>query len=304
MQTTISVQRAKQILDIMFSNAAAPYVANADLCDQILGWFGDNVSRDVYLSEITFKILQGLLGGEETAKVSPTCGMSFRQWAAIYQEAQSRTDLPHLEFPAHDHWPLVTYATTFVSELYRYQEKVDVAQGEVFIDCGAYILDTAIWALQKGASKVFAFEPNPLLMPQIHANKRQHDVHNRIELVSFGVSNADERIAFAADSTNSSTMNAKDDMYINTVTLDNFCAERGIVPTFIKMDIEGVGLKALQGASRTIAMHRPKLAVCIYHNPEDMWTLPHYIKALVPEYVFYMKKHSYENETVLYGVVE
>lgn len=73
---------------------------------------------------------------------------------------------------------------------------------------------------------------------------------------------------------------------IQTVDLDSIIAEK---VTFIKMDIEGSELKALKGASQIIRKYRPKLAICIYHKPEDIWDIPRYIDFLIPEYKFYIR---------------
>jgi hypothetical protein len=70
------------------------------------------------------------------------------------------------------------------------------------------------------------------------------------------------------------------------------------------MDVQGVELKALNGAVKTIMRDRPKLAICVYHKPEDLFKIPKYIKNLVPEYKLYMRHHAWSLiETVLYAVV-
>ncbi len=74
--------------------------------------------------------------------------------------------------------------------------------------------------------------------------------------------------------------------------------------TFIKMDIEGSELAALKGAANTIRSQKPKLAICIYHSPQDMLNIPIYIKSLVPEYKIYIRHYTdMMLETVCYAVL-
>lgn len=73
--------------------------------------------------------------------------------------------------------------------------------------------------------------------------------------------------------------------------------------SFIKMDIEGSELEALKGAEETIRKWRPKLAISMYHKPEDIWELPLYVKKLVPDYRLYLRHHSNAKwDFVLYAV--
>ena len=70
------------------------------------------------------------------------------------------------------------------------------------------------------------------------------------------------------------------------------------------MDVEGAELESLKGAKKIIQRDKPKLAICIYHKPEDVITLPRYIKQLVPEYKLYLRSYSNaDNEMVLYAVL-
>ena len=62
--------------------------------------------------------------------------------------------------------------------------------------------------------------------------------------------------------------------------------------TLIKMDIEGAEQSALRGCARHIREERPKLALSVYHNFEDLWKLPRMIEELAPGYRFYLRYHG------------
>lgn len=51
------------------------------------------------------------------------------------------------------------------------------------------------------------------------------------------------------------------------ITIDELAGGQNI--DFIKMDIEGAELAALRGAKKTLSVHAPDLAVCVYHNETD-----------------------------------
>ena len=59
-------------------------------------------------------------------------------------------------------------------------------------------------------------------------------------------------------------------------------------PTFIKMDIEGAEMDALQGANG----QRPLLSICIYHLQSDLWRIPLFIRSLAPDYKFFSRLHD------------
>ena len=82
--------------------------------------------------------------------------------------------------------------------------------------------------------------------------------------------------------------------------IDNVVGDERV--TFIKMDVEGAELKSLMGARNTIIKNHPRLAICAYHKPEDLYELPGYILSIVPEYKFLLRHYSSNNwETVLYA---
>jgi len=71
------------------------------------------------------------------------------------------------------------------------------------------------------------------------------------------------------------------------INLDTYATRKNLPRVdYIKLDIEGAELDMLHGAAKTITRCKPKMAVCAYHKPEDLWTLATYIKSLRADYEF------------------
>lgn len=73
---------------------------------------------------------------------------------------------------------------------------------------------------------------------------------------------------------------------------------------FIAMDVEGSEVPALRGALSSLHAFRPKLAISLYHKPDDFFEVCEFLKALDLGYVFYLDHYApYDEETVLYAHV-
>ncbi|GHT48154.1 hypothetical protein FACS1894102_0550 [Spirochaetia bacterium] len=82
--------------------------------------------------------------------------------------------------------------------------------------------------------------------------------------------------------------------------LDDYFKEQRV--SFIKADIESYELDMLHGAQNIIKRDKPLLAICIYHNASDMFTIAKFIKELEPSYKLKVRQHTYTfAETVLYA---
>jgi FkbM family methyltransferase len=90
-----------------------------------------------------------------------------------------------------------------------------------------------------------------------------------------------------------------------TTTIDEAVAKSNAPRVdFIKMDIEGSELSALRGAESTIRRWRPKLAISLYHRPEDFFSIPSWIDSLGIGYRLFLDHYSiHHEETVLYAAV-
>jgi FkbM family methyltransferase len=73
---------------------------------------------------------------------------------------------------------------------------------------------------------------------------------------------------------------------------------------FLKLDIEGAEMSALRGAEAAIRRFRPKLAISIYHQPNDFFEIADFIWNLGMGYRLYLDHYTiHEEETVLYAMV-
>lgn len=89
---------------------------------------------------------------------------------------------------------------------------------------------------------------------------------------------------------------------VPVVALDDWCRENAVKPDFIKMDLEGGEVDAINGARGIIAEYKPRLAICLYHRLSDMWVIPRLIKEIVPEYRFWCRKVE-KHDFILYADV-
>jgi hypothetical protein len=62
--------------------------------------------------------------------------------------------------------------------------------------------------------------------------------------------------------------------------------------SFIKMNIEGAEIDALEGARRTIQSFAPQLAISAYHRPADLWAVPEKIRSLRDDYRLFLRQHD------------
>ena len=173
---------------------------------------------------------------------------------------------------------------------------------EVLVDCGAYTGDSVSAFLEALGGRdyraVYAFEADADNAAEMRRTVGGlHDLH----IIEKGVYSHTGRLVFGGSG--SSARLSDSGTAIEVTTLDDALADADV--TLIKMDIEGSELAALQGAEKLIRRCRPKLAVCVYHRPEDLITIPQYIRALVPEYRLYFRSYlDHGTESVIYAIPE
>lgn len=183
-------------------------------------------------------------------------------------------------------------------------------EGESFVDGGGLDGKTSTYFMDwcKGNyNKIWVFEPD--------ANNRaacektlSHSGCISFDIIPKALWNEESVLAFDERSDGASRVVGKNGSSeerteisaIEAINLDAAIHEK---VTFIKMDIEGAEYNALIGSSKIITDHKPKLAISVYHKPEDIWQLPQLIYQINPDYTFYLRHYSlFSSETVLYAL--
>ena len=190
---------------------------------------------------------------------------------------------------------------------YFSKEIMPLGDHESFADIGAFDGDTTkefIKTVNKQFEKIYAFELTKESFHKLeeYKNELPLDISNKIELHNVGIGQCHEDVWYNPQDSSSFARTDANTGLIKTelAPLDDIIDER---ITFIKMDIEGAELSALKGAKKTIQKYKPKLAICIYHKPQDLWEIPLYIKESNPSYKLFLRHHTVlEFETVCYAV--
>lgn len=171
---------------------------------------------------------------------------------------------------------------------------------EVYFDCGAKDGDTAIifHNLKKGNyKKIVNFEPDEANFELLEKNTK---IFSKIENINAGVGDTEEQLAFNGNNGGHSSFDNNGTLMAKIIPLDNFIDQN---PTLIKMDIEGFELDALVGAKKILKKLKPKLAICLYHKPCDIVSLPKFILSQRKDYKLYLRLYrNFGHDLVCYCV--
>lgn len=186
--------------------------------------------------------------------------------------------------------------------------QVSARSGHSIVDGGAASGDSLTLFLGQagGDARIYAFEPTPASFGEMVQAVGEAGLDN-VTPVNMALWNRDEPVRFfeAFAMSHGNRIGGEGGTTVQATTLDGFVERSGIERVdLIKLDIEGAELAALQGARRTIRRFRPRLQICLYHKPCDLWELPLFVRGLVPEYRCFVGHHSHEHlDTVLYCLV-
>ncbi|MDR0498179.1 MAG: FkbM family methyltransferase, partial [Holophagales bacterium] len=200
---------------------------------------------------------------------------------------------------------------------YFEDEFISLGDREVFVDGGAHEGQSAIAFIEKiksaggGYTHVYSFEPSSGNFEEAVKNTSRYP---NVTVVQKGLWNTETELTFFDNNSAASSFviipkraeeSGKLLRKVPVTSLDTFFSgmPESDWPTFIKMDIEGAEKEALLGAANIIRCVKPKLAICAYHKPEDIYVLPRTIMKIRDDYKFAIRCHAEgPYDRVLYAV--
>jgi FkbM family methyltransferase len=192
-------------------------------------------------------------------------------------------------------------------ESYFPDDIFDLNPDENFVDCGAFDGITIHKFLEHRPDfrgRIIAFEPDPQNYEKLAAYVSHLDpvLTGKVLIFPYAVGSKDTMVQFNASGTMGSAVSKSGRLEVECVTLNKSMQAQQFIPSYIKMDIEGSELDALNGATHLISQH-PILAICLYHRYNDLWRIPLFINSLSDQYRFFLRPHEIENwQLVCYAV--
>jgi FkbM family methyltransferase len=227
-----------------------------------------------------------------------------RRAASLWADEYSQ-----LEYLSHLKWrglgDLGILGPPDAEESYFLDSLYSIVPGDVFVDCGAYDGDTAKQVLRRTGDRacIFAVEADPANFRHLKewTGTLDPEVGRRITAYPVAVGARRGQLHFNATGDEGACIAEDGDVVVDCIPIDELLGENK--PTFIKMDIEGFELEALEGARGVIQKYQPILSICVYHRQSDLWHIPLFIRSLVNDYRLFLRPHDVDGwQLVCYAV--
>ena len=166
--------------------------------------------------------------------------------------------------------------------------------GGIVLEAGAYDGGTAAIFSDFGY-KVYTFEMDKANFDKAKqlADKKNFVVEN------MGLGSFNHEMRYKTNGGEGNHWDNSGNEIAKVVSIDSYVRENHLPGVdFIKLDVEGAELDVLDGAKATIAVHKPILAVSVYHKWNDFWTLMNFIKSIRTDYEFALRHYPVSSESL------
>ena len=155
-----------------------------------------------------------------------------------------------------------------------YLRHTPVKAGDVCVDCGACEGFFVFQALEAGAGKVICVEAGAVMAQCLARTFEKEIAAGRviIQHIALGALNGTTRFNFDSLNPFGGSLNVPSDHgdVVNVRTLERLLKELAVPRIdFLKMDIEGAEIQAVEGALPVLRRDHPRLAITTYHRRFD-----------------------------------
>lgn len=190
------------------------------------------------------------------------------------------------------------------------EDFLSLGEEEVFVDGGSFIAETVSNLLTRTDGKVkmvYSFEPDDRMYPKVLENlEKMIPQKDKYKAIKGGLYSITKKLYLDVRKPGASKVKEAMDensASIDVYALDDILKERTDKITYIKMDIEGSEISAIEGAKSILKNDQPKLGICIYHLPEDIVSIPLLIKSINNNYKIYFRHYTIaKSESVVYAI--
>ena len=172
---------------------------------------------------------------------------------------------------------LAYYATSFEGRAeFAALAKAAFEQGGVLFDIGAHCgLISALWCGARIGNRVFCFEPSPVLLQQLHEIRELNGFAQRMNVNQAAIGETQGTTSMLIDPVGGfvqsrhfdhTMWSAPKPIDVAVETIESASARLGVVPNFIKLDIEGYEYEAIKGSVSFLTGHRPTVFLELHLN--------------------------------------
>jgi FkbM family methyltransferase len=270
---------------------------------------GRNGARAVSFLELAWKYPRALLPHYQFELPQEVLAKAalIRQAFGLFADEESRREfVAHLRFRLH-----LDFEALPPSNLGDYfPEGVipELPSDVTFVDCGAFDGDTVRRFVERQHGRfgeVYAFEPDAENFRRLseYAATLGDEARRRVHLFHAAVGARRGRLRFDSNAGMASALSKSGNEVVDVLAIGEVVFTRGTEPLFLKFDVEGAEADALEGAAELIALPHTYTAVCVYHRPDDLWSLPLRLNKLAPNHRLYLRTQGEDGmDVVCYAV--
>jgi FkbM family methyltransferase len=199
------------------------------------------------------------------------------------------------------------YYNNIFSKKTQYFSGPDFSKDDIIIDGGMFDGTEAMhFANMANKGMVFSFDP---WGGKMISDTDKFQSFENLKIVSKALWNKTTKVYFSSNApqgheAGAFISNTQDGDFeiIDSICIDDFVINEKLKKIdFIKMDIEGSEIEALLGAENSIKRFKPRLAICVYHDPKHFFQIPNLILSFNPSYKIGFEHYTDNiNESVMY----